>query len=220
MSYANLKAILHQADEIDRREGRLAYPRYNELLAEIADRYKFGLKETVAAFAALSPNNDYLGNLRSLVSLLDGINTGRSLDAITVSTYKACRNRAYGYATRQVSFEDTVRGPKIRAFYFNILDPADRRHVTIDGHMVAAYRANAGTMKQNIVRPSEYVRVAATVRRLASREGLIPNQVQATIWFARKRILNVKYDGQFDLFDAPDNRWKTKINIDEIRPFA
>lgn len=220
MSYANLKAVLEKADPTDRAEGQLAYSRYNTLLQEIADYYGFGVEQTIAAFAALSPNNDYLGNLRSLVSLLVGINAHCDCNDITVSTYKACRNRAYAYATNRVSFTDTVRGSKIRAFYFNILNPQDRRFVTIDGHMAAAYRANNGTMKENLVKRGEYSRIADTVKRLARREGLIPNQVQATIWFTRKRLLNIKYDAQLDLFDAPDNKWKTLISVSDIKPYA
>lgn len=209
-----------KADDVDRREGALAYGRYNALLGAVAAHYDFEFEPTVAAFAALSPNNDYLGNLRSLVSVLSGIRRGRSAEEITVSTYKACRNRAYRYATSEVSFRDTVRGPKIRAFYFNILDPQDRRHVTVDGHIVAAYRAHPGTMKENLIRPKDYDRVARTIKRLASREKLIPNQVQATIWFTRKRLLNVIYDAQGDLFRSPDDQWKTMMRVDTIRPYS
>ncbi len=219
MSYANLKSILKLADEIDLEEGRSAYPRYNALLNEIADRYSITFPKTVAAFAALSPNNDYVGNLRSLISVLDAVQSGRACAGVTVSTYKACRDRAYSYATGEVDFIETVRGPKIRAFYFNILEPADRKHVTVDGHMVGAYRANSGTMKDNIVRRREYLQVAEAVRRLARREGFIPNQLQATIWFARKRLLNVKYDAQMDLFGDPKDRWKTSLRIDDIKPY-
>ena len=208
-----------RSDEIDRREGALAYSRYHALLSAIAGHYDFEFEPTVAAFAALSPNNDYRGNLRSLVSVLAGVRRGRSADEITVSTYKACRNRAYGYAVKEVSFRDTVRGPKIRAFYFNILDPQDRRHVTLDGHMVAAYRNNYGTMKENLIKPKDYDRVARTVKRLASREKLIPNQLQATIWFTRKRLLNVIYDAQGDLFRAVDDQWQTMMRVDTIRPY-
>ncbi len=219
MTYANLKAMYGRADDVDRREGALAYPRYNALLGEIARHYDFEMEQTVAAFAALSPNNDYYGNLRSLVSLLAGIRQNKTCDEITVSTYKACRNRAYGYATGTVSFPKTVKGPKIRAFYFNILDPNDKRHVTIDGHMAAAYRANAGTMKENLVKPREYEQIARAVRRLAYRNGLLPNQMQAILWFTRKRLLNVIYDGQYDLFADPDDRWKTVINVAALKPY-
>lgn len=219
MTYSNLKAMYARADEVDRREGALAYLRYNALLGQIAGHYDFEMEQTVAAFAALSPNNDYYGNLRSLVSLLAGIRQNKPCDEITVSTYKACRNRAHGYATGTVSFPETVKGPKIRAFYFNILDPDDKRHVTIDGHMAAAYRAHGGTMKENIVKPREYTQIARAVKRLASREGLIPNQMQAILWFTRKRLLNVLYDGQYDLFADPNDRWKTLMRIETIKPY-
>lgn len=219
MTYANLKAMYAQADDVDRREGALAYSRYNALLGEVAGHYEFDMEPTVAAFAALSPNNDYLGNLRSLVSLLTGIRKNKPCDDIVVSTYKACRNRAHAYATGSVSFPRTVRGPKIRAFYFNILDPDARQHVTIDGHMAAAYRANGGTMKENLVKPREYAQIARAVKRLASYEGLIPNQIQATLWFTRKRLLNVLYDGQYDLFSDPNDRWKTLMRVEAIKPY-
>jgi hypothetical protein len=219
VSYANLKAMWSRTDDIDRREGALAYGRYNALLGEIAAHYEFGMEPTVAAFAALSPNNDYLGNLRSLVSVLDGLRRGKSPDEITVSTYKACRNRAITYATGEVSFRRTVKGPKIRAFYFNILDPLDRKHVTIDGHMAACYRANSGTMKDNLVTAREYRTITRAVKRLASRNGLLPNQMQATLWFTRKRLLNVIYDGQYDLFGDPEDRWKTLTKVSNIRPY-
>lgn len=220
MTYANLKAMYAKADEVDRREGALAYTRYNALLSEIARQYDFEMEQTVAAFAALSPNSDYYGSLRSLVSLLAGIRRGRSCNAITVSTYKACRDRAYGYATGAVSFPKTVKGPKIRAFYFNILDPNDKRPVTIDGHMAATYRSNAGTMKENLVKPREYEQIARAVRRLAYREGLIPNQMQAILWFTRKRLLNVLYDGQYDLFADPNDRWKTVVSVAALKPYS
>lgn len=140
-------------------------------------------------------------------------------EAITISTYGHCRDRAHSYLLGASDFVKTARGPKIRAFYFNILDPLDRAHVTIDGHMVAAYRANTGTMKENIVRKREYEEVARACKRLASYMNLIPNQLQATIWFARKRILNIKFDPQLDLFAGVDNAWKTVVDINSIKPY-
>lgn len=219
MTYDNLKRIYEQADATDRREGKLAYERYHYLLWDIAVKYDFPFERVVAAFAALSPNNDYWGNLRSLVSVLHGINEGIPCEAITISTYGHCRDRAHAYLLGASDFVKTVRGPKIRAFYFNILDPLDRAHVTIDGHMVAAYRANTGTMKENIVRKREYEEVARACKRLASYMNLIPNQLQATIWFARKRILNIKFDPQLDLFAGVDNAWKTVVDINSIKPY-
>jgi len=150
---------------------------------------------------------------------MHGINLGCAPAEITISTYNACRDRAYTYLTEEVDFVKTVKGPKIRAFYFNIVDPEDKRHVTIDGHMAAAYRNHSGTMKENIIRRSTYLEIQDAVKQLAKRTGLIPIQVQAIIWFTRKRVLNVKYDGQMDMFGQPDNRWNTLMDITSIKPY-
>ena len=48
---------------------------------------------------------------------------------------------------------------------------------------------------------------------------MIPNQMQATLWFTRKRTLGVKYDPQFDLFHPEDDRWKTLVKVEDIRPY-
>lgn len=218
MSIANLRALYEQADRSDREEGKLAYPRYNALLREIAKRHQFPFASVVAAFVALSPNNDYVGNLRSLISVLKCANGEYPLSRMTISTYKACGLRAHSYL-RGAEFLVHAKGPKIRSFYFNIIEPLANGHVTIDGHMAAAYRGNAGTMKQNIVKLREYREIAEAVKKLAAELDLVPNQLQATLWFARKRILNVKYDPQLDLLSLPDDVWKVLMPIDEIRPY-
>jgi hypothetical protein len=221
MSYQNLKWMLGQADDIDWREGIAAYVRYRETMADIADTYGVALRRVVGAFVALSPNNDYVGNLRSLISLLAGIREGRPLAEINSSTYRHALQRAYGYATGAVDFEATVDGLKIRSFYFNILDPSDRRFVAVDGHMSAAWRGTRETMKQAIVRNErDYAEIEHATKRLARAHGLIPCQAQAIIWFTRKRLLRIKYDGQLDMFTAPDNVWRNRFPIEEIRPYA
>jgi hypothetical protein len=211
--------MFEQADTTDLTEGKLAYWRYHQMMHSIAKVYGHDVREVTAAFVALSPNSDYLGNLRSLISVLEGVRRGAQVDDITVATYKGCRDRAYAYVTKQQDFLLTARGPKIRAFYHNILFPDHKEFVTIDGHMVGAYRGNDGTMKENIVSPRVYKEVASTTKRLANQLGLIPNQLQAVIWFTRKRVLNVKYDGQMSLFGDSTDRWQTMVKVEEIKPY-
>src|SRR4051812_1436254 len=97
MSLFNLAAAWEQSDAIDREEGALAYRRYNALMRSIADKHNRQLDRVVAAFVALSPNNDYKSNLRSLVSLLEGLNNGLPIRRITVSSYGHCKRRAASY---------------------------------------------------------------------------------------------------------------------------
>lgn len=70
----NLEKMFRQADAIDRAEGLLAYQRYYEVMKSIAEKYNFPVDRVIAVFVSTSPNNDYFGNLRSTVSVLDGIN--------------------------------------------------------------------------------------------------------------------------------------------------
>lgn len=215
----NLRAMYDRADMIDREEGLLAYARYHQLMARISDKYKILLPRVVAGFVSLSPNSDYVGNLRSLISVLEGIKDGKSLSDITVSTYRHCRDRAHAYIIGTAQFEARTKGPKVLSFYRNIVDPTDNRWVTVDGHIVATYRALPLTMKQAILRQrSEYDEIAHAIKRLAFDAFVLPCQYQATIWFTRKRVLGVKYDAQTDIFYQGD-AWKTFQNLDDIKPY-
>lgn len=144
-------------------------------------------------------------NLRSLTSVLDGVSAGIPPEAITVSTYKACRNRAISYLTGKTDFLRTVRGPKIRAFRDNILRPRTSRLVTVDGHMVAAYLGNPNmTMKDaayHLTRRTQYNEIADAITSIADANGIAPCQAQAILWHARKRIFNIKFDAQTSLLD-------------------
>lgn len=196
----NLEALFDQSDHGDRFEGRLAYRRYRRVLRRFADFYGFGLVPTVEAFAALSPNNDYHGNLRSLASVLDGIRRGAALEDITVSTYRSCAKRAWKYATGEVSFLDTVGGRKITAFRHNLLYPRSSTAVTVDGHMFAAWAGEALTMKEAALRfgrsDAAYDEVSDGITRLARRNGYLPCEMQATLWITRKRVTANRYTCQ------------------------
>ena len=220
MSLDNLRALYRRADLDDIREGRLAYERYHETMKAFAYHYGAPLPETIAAFCALSPNSDYHGNLRSLASVLAGYYSGGTCDDVVVSTYKHCRDRAWNYIAGHADFDTDNRGPKIRAFYHNILDPTDDRWVTVDGHMVAAHAGRNVTMKEAHIGRAQYRAIAADIRALAFDLFMVPCELQATLWFARKRIANVKYDPQMELFGASNDKWRTLNSPENIRPYS
>lgn len=217
MTITNLRKMYALADDVDRREGLTAYPRYHDLMKRIATQHGFEFARVIAAFVALSPSSDYVGNLRSLVSVLKGINDKTPLEEITVSGYKHCRNRAYKYLTGQSEFWNSTKGPKIRNFYMNILHPQSPLYCTIDGHIVAAWCDKSLTMRGAIVRPRVYTIIMTDMMALAEEIGILPNQLQATLWFTRKRIFGIKVPHS-DLFLPPGDEWQ--INRTEIRPYA
>lgn len=218
-SYANLVKWWARADDTDKAEGMLAYQRYHIVMQHLAGEYGFPLPAVCAAFCALSPNSDYKGNLRSTVSVLAGVRDGVPAELIQVATYRHCMFRAYSYVAEGVDFLSTVKGPKIRNFYQNIMDPFDWHSCTIDGHMSAMWQDRNLTMKEAIIRPGEYEEIKEGVSRLAFHQFMLPNQMQAILWFTRKRTLNVVYDGQHKLFGDPTDLWETLAHARDIQPF-
>jgi len=214
-----LSRVVTSADLV---AGRAAYPAYNKTLRGLAARYSAPFVPTVEAFAALSPNNDYLGNLRSAASLLEARELGLGFEACTITTYRACGSRAWGYLVGDVSFLDTVRGAKIRAFRHNILYPDTSRAVTVDGHMIAIAAGERLTMKEAAAflakTPRLYQRIEDDVRRLARGYRLPIPALQASLWTARKRSLGIVFSDQLRLFDE-GTIWDTPIEAVDVLPY-
>lgn len=220
---ANIEKVFVQADSIDINEGKVAYARYNKMLKGIADHYDFGFCQTTAAFVALSPNNDYMGNLRSLISIMYGVNAKNPLEEITVSTYKQCRNRAYEYLIGNKDFLAETDGMKTRNFYLNILFPKDPRYITLDGHMCSVlagkrYRMKEVAESKIVSSPNRYNEAAKIFITVAKRHKLLPNQLQAILWFTWKRINSIRYNSQLGLYDNND-QWKINIDPSLIEPY-
>jgi len=219
--YRNLAKYFRLADAIDLNEGMVAYERYYMVMRRIADKYGFTMEQVCAAFCSLSPNSDYWGNLRSTVSVLQGIRECQPDSEIIVSTYGHCKTRALAYARGVKSFTRETKGPKILNFYHNILTPHSQRYVTIDGHMVGIWRDDkVATMKELIIKPSYYDVIAYNVKHLAFRNYMLPQQMQATLWFVRKRLTNTVYDGQYDIFAESNDAWRTARDVETIKPYT
>lgn len=220
MSVDNILSVYAKADRIDLEEGMQAYIRYHESLKYYAKHYGVSMPNVIGAFAALSPNNDYVGNLRSLVTLLEGMRRGVLAEHCTVSTYKACRDRAWQFL-HGTDFLELTKGKKTRNFYLNILNPYDPEPITIDGHMACVYIGKRMTMKEVVRSRFKYDVVAEAFRKAAFDIDMIPNQLQATLWFTWKRINRVLYTGdQLDVFaDRDGNHWGTIVDPARIRPF-
>lgn len=214
----NICRVLSQADTIDREEGLLTYPCYRLTMERFAAHYGVPLAGTVGAFVALSPNNDYAGNLRSLATLLWGFREGIPPEQLSVSTYSACKRRAWSYING-VDFLSDAKGPKTRAFYQNILDPTNPEPVTVDGHMVGIWEGRRMTMKEAARTRFSYEDIAQGVRDVAAELALVPCQAQAICWLTWKRIHAVIYNPQLNLFRG-GNQWGSDVDPREIRPYS
>lgn len=220
MSIDNLRLWYARADTIDRQEGQLAYPRYNAVMRALSQRFDFPLPLVTAAFVSLSPNNDYMSNLRSVVTVLYAIRQGHTIDQCQVSTYRHCLTRAWAYVTGEADFEDRTKGPKVMSFYRNILDPSDPSWVTVDGHIHACWQDKHLTMKDAVIGSSRrYFEIVTSVQLMAHEVGMVPNALQAALWFARKRTLGILFNPQGDVFYEADDRWRTLVDVAQMPPY-
>lgn len=221
MSWENLEKLWDRADRKDKADGAKAYIRYHDLMRAIGDHYGVDVERTTAAFCALSPNNDYWGNLRSLVTMLDYFRRGLDLSGATVSTYKAARTRAAMYLNEDAVFLEHAQGLKTRAFYENISDPTKWGPVTVDGHMAAAYCDKPWTMKEAgpWLTRTRYRVVEGVIQDMAHDLRMLPHQVQATLWFARKRVRGVVYDPQMDLLTGTTEGQRVTFEPHHIPPY-
>ena len=220
MSYRNLLLMYQQADETDITEGKNAYNNYNKVMKDFSEYYGVSLNKVTAAFVALSPNNSYPKNIKSLASVLHGFVNNIPCEKIKVSTYNHCRDRAYSYLKNTI-FDTPERGLKTLSFYHNILDPNNKNWVTVDGHIKATFVNKNLTMKEAIIKSKkEYFQIQDKIKIIADIEQLIPNQVQAIIWFTRKRTLGIDYKPQLSLFTKKEDKWGTIYKAEEVIPYA
>jgi len=219
---AGIASAWAQVSEEDIEMGRKAYFVYHQTLRALAQCYGALFIPTVEAFVAMSPNNDYHGNLRSLVSVMIAMQHGLTFDDCVISTYRACGKRAWGYLSGEVSFLDTVKGKKITSFRDNILYLDDSKRVTVDGHMIAIAAGKNMTMTEAnyLLRDGRfYGHVEQAVQALSRSVGLAPCVTQATLWTWRKRTMGIKFDSQVDMFTS-GTRWDRVLHPEEILPYT
>jgi hypothetical protein len=202
----NIKSVLGQSDVVDWEEGLQAYSRYHETMRRLGEHYGYSLETVAAVFAALSPNNDYIKNLKSTVTLLKAHRDRADVNSVTVSTYNRCKFRAWRVLEGE-RFLEFTKGPKTRNFYLSIVNPQDPEAVTIDGHMLNIWHGELKTMVQQASRSFRYFEVAGDIRQVAFAEFILPSQLQSILWFTWKRINRIVYDGQMDLFRSGDH-WR------------
>ena len=176
------REILSQADEEEVREGKAWYDKAHAQAQAMAQETGKSVEVAAGVIAVLSPQVEWNLNLRV------------AKDALK---YKGKAKRVPGYrrnwdkarAVMKGKFECS-RGPKVRAFYETILNPAHEEPV-LDFHMIAAWWMGR-IDKKDIKTVSDSKKRTEPMRRaikeIAREEGLWAGQVQAIIWLTFKRM--------------------------------
>lgn len=198
----NLWAVYTQAAPEDFRRAKASWPTYHALMQRLAEHFGFSLAVCTGVFSALSPNNDYYGNLRDTQHVLRAVRDHQPVDSFKVSTYGKNKIKAWAIANGTPPL-DLLRFPKTRSFFLNIMDPDDPEPVTVDGHVYNAWNAKRIRLNEAAARfkVSLYGTIAEDVRALGRETGLIGNQAQAIIWFTWRRVHGIKPADQQELWN-------------------
>lgn len=206
----NLHKVFDLCNLADKADAMNSYFRYRDICAEIAKNHNSTLKVVAAVFSALSPNNDYIGNVRDAISVM-AFRCGR-IDQPKVHTYRQNLNKALEIAFGRLDPMHAFPALKTKNFFRNILDPEDPEWVTIDGHMINAFRmdkkANVKGLKFN---DKQYEEIKECVIELAMVEKLLPNQFQAICWVSWKAMNGRKYSRQTELM--PMDAWLSGLSF-------
>lgn len=203
----NFQKVYDQASDRDRALAMESYYKYRRLTAEIARKHGFTGKIGAAVFAALSPNNDYWGNLRDADNLLAAARAGKGLDDFSVSTYGNNKRKAWRIAQGEEP-DDLIVALKTRNFFHNIWEPDNPDFVTIDGHMFNVYHGvrrpiQSKNNKDRVVKVTkwDYIQIAAAVKTFAANYDILPCQMQGILWVTWRRIHGIRTPAQQELWD-------------------
>jgi len=171
----NLIKLYNMAPSNIKEEGHAWYTDTHNYCAELSARYAQSIEVVCAVFSALSPATNFEANKKDCLNLLAGTRNYRC------TTYGSNVLKARNILSGKVRPENAFSlktGPKTFSFYYNVLNPQDGTHTTIDRH---AYRIATGNEVKSLS-PNQYQRLANYYARAASKIGILPCQLQAVLW--------------------------------------
>jgi hypothetical protein len=151
------------------------YFRVNEYCLTLSETYNVPLIKVAGIMSALSPNNTFASNVKSLEAFL------RTKGNCKVSTYGSQKSKALAIYNSSDSITiDEVKailgGLKTQAFFDNILRPETSQDVTIDLWMIRHFGIKGS------LTPKRYKDASNKIKDLAKSLNLLPHQVQAKLW--------------------------------------
>ncbi len=193
MSIHRLYRLYELASESEKAQGRIWYECAQADIALLAIKHVTTPGIVAGVVAALSPNSRWAQNLEDADSVLAiGLASYELTDYhdCTVTTYNSNKAKAFAIAeldwhTPQGDPLDILRGPKVRAFYLNLI--GDATALTLDSH---AYNAYCGFRATGADLPGMRAQLTRDARkayeRAASVKGETVGSFQAIIWLTWK----------------------------------
>jgi len=176
---ARVDAWLDLATEEDLILGRSWYDRAYRAAATIAAETGLSTRQCAGIIAALSPRCQWATNVRAARTIAHAAVSGAPMPVVagTMTNRRKAWRIAHG-----ADPDSVLSGPKVRAFFANIM--GDEDEVTVD---VWAARAAEGKRNEQAPVRRRYALLAEAYRRVARKRGYCPRDVQAAVWTAYRR---------------------------------
>jgi hypothetical protein len=176
---ARVDGWLDAATAQDLADGLAWYDRARRAAESMAHESGLTVRQCAGVVAALSPRCQWASNVSSARRMVLAVAAGE-LEPVVNGTLA---NRAKAWRIACGEDPDAVlSGPKVRAFFANIMGDVDA--VTVD---TWAARAAEGRRNDNAPVKRRYRLLAESYRRAGERRGMHPRDVQAAVWTAYRR---------------------------------
>ena len=184
-----LRAFYREASEDEIQRGIDGYDNMRGWCEGVADSYGLELFKVVGIFAAFSPQMAVDANKRLCLQF---IRTGRA------KHYGVLNAKAERILNAKESEVPAIlNGPKISAFYWNILHPIDDRRVTIDRHALACVLQTPKKVKaldDGVYQMTklQFMRFEQVYMDVAKEFDIAPCQLQAILWETYRRLRSLR----------------------------
>lgn len=180
----NVRGLFASAFERDRQEGAIWYAHANTFGWGLVQKYGLWISQACGIIAAMSPATAWETNMLNAEMFCE--NPDRRVHRFLDSDRKARK------IIEGANPVDVLGGNKVLSFYQNVSAPLSSTAVTIDRHAHDAAIGRVATARERdaLKDPLLYNKIADAYRVIAHDHGILPHQVQATIWLSwrtRKR---------------------------------
>jgi hypothetical protein len=158
------------------------YSRARDVADSLAAGAPITTEVAAGVIAALSPRCGWSANVRGAGLMVDAFAHGRGMP-VTAGTLTN-RRKAWEILQRGGDPLEVLGGPKVRAFYANIM--GDTHAVTVD--VWAARVAEGPTFRDAAPAGKRYKLIATAYRRAGELLGVSARDVQAAVWTHYRRV--------------------------------
>lgn len=213
LNRANINAVYLSSTLAEKRLGFSYYEQQYSNLESFAICGNYPVDRIIAAFAALSPNNQESTNYKALASCI-AIARGIIPSDAPVIAFNSAKHKALTLLMDpRMPIEEILQGPKTYAFYRNTLDPDNDKYMTIDGHMYNIWANQVINLQDVDFPPNMYAKVSRDFKFEAVLHTISPARFQSILWLTWKRIHNIVSSDQLS-FESGYNHDRAQWMID------